>query len=98
MGDRSSKYSSLNDSKELEITNYDRKDNIPVERIYTIRVNLSGDVALILMRNMYTRLDISIDDIKILVHGLDYTIFLVKSERIKSKLMRELYRSYIKYM
>ena len=68
-----------------------------IERIYTIKINLSKDVATFLMKNMYSRLKIPIEEVRVLISAHNHTLFMIRDEKLKKRLMLELSKSDIKY-
>lgn len=71
--------------------------DITIETIYTIRISLHVHVAEFLMCSLYNRLRVDPDRIKILIEGIDFTIFVIDNKQLHDKLLVELNKSEIKY-
>lgn len=81
--------------KEISMDGID--SDICVEHIHTIKLNLSREIAVFLMNIIYNRIGIPVGNIKILVEGVDYTIFMADNISEKERIVRELSLSEIRY-
>lgn len=68
-----------------------------VERIYTIKINLSKEVATFLMYSLYSRLKIPVEEVRVLISAHHHTVFMIRDEKLKKQLISELSKSDIKY-
>ena len=89
---------SKSDRLDSNLDNLDNLDSdLTIETIHTIKINLSKNMATIVMNIMYGRLDVPVDEVKILIEGINFTIFLIKNRLLKNQLLDQSAKSNVKY-